>query len=82
MGSDGYIRPCMSTPIQFEKFDMNKSFEEMWNSEKYQNYRRIVNDAEKMDSPCKRCYQSSHCNWNRKTSFLQVNENFAPDWDK
>ena len=82
LGSDGYIRPCMSTPIQFEKFDMNKSFEEMWNSEKYQNYRRIVNDAEKMDSPCKRCYQSSHCNWNRKTSFLQVNENFAPDWDK
>ena len=82
LGSDGYIRPCMSTPIQFIKFDMNKSFEEMWNSEPYQLYRKNVNNAEAMDSPCKRCYQSSHCNWNRKTSFLQMNEEFAPNWNK
>ena len=82
LGSDGYIRPCMSTPVQFGKFDMNKSFEEMWNSKEYQEYRRIVNNQECMDEACKRCYQSSHCNWNRKQSFLQVNEKFAPDWKK
>ena len=80
LGSDGYIRPCMSTPVQFGKFDMNKSFEEMWNSKSYQDYRRNVNCEEKMDSACKRCYQSSHCNWNKKLSFLQVNEDFAPKW--
>ena len=82
LGSDGYVRPCMSTPVQFMKFDPNRKFEEMWNDITYQNYRSIVNDANKMDSPCRRCYQSSHCNWNRKTSFLQMNEEFAPTWKK
>lgn len=82
LGSDGYIRPCMSTPIQFEKFDVNKPFVDIWNSEKYQAYRKIVNDETAMDSPCKRCYQSSHCNWNRKESWLQVEQNFAPKWKK
>lgn len=80
LGSDGYIRPCMSTSVQFGKFDMNKTFEEIWNGDFYQKYRRTVNDAEKMDSACKRCYQSSHCNWNKKISFLQINEEFAPEW--
>lgn len=80
LGSDGYVRPCMSTPIQFFQYDMNKPFMEMWNAPEYQNYRKIVNDQEKMDSPCKRCYQSSHCNWNRKESFIQIGESFSPDW--
>lgn len=82
LGSDGYVRPCMSTPIQFFEYDKSKDFMEMWNSKEYQNYRAIVNDSQKMDSPCKRCYQSSHCNWNRKESFIQVGENFSPDWEK
>lgn len=82
LGSDGYIRPCMSTPVQFMKFDMDKDFKEIWNDEKYQQYREMVNDADNMDDPCKRCYQSSHCNWNRKSAFLQVNEDFAPEWNK
>ena len=82
LGSDGFIRPCMSTPIQFEKFDMNKSFDEMWNSPYYQKYRQIVNDSKNMDDPCKRCYQSSHCNWNKKVTWLQMEQNFAPDWKK
>ena len=79
LGSDGYVRPCMSTPIQFFEYDKSKDFMEMWNSPEYQNYRAIVNDTKKMDSPCKR---SSHCNWNRKESFIQVGENFSPDWEK
>lgn len=82
LGSDGYIRPCMSTARQFEKFDINTPFEKFWNSEDYQLYRRIVNDAVAMEDTCKRCYQSSHCNWNKKMSYLQVNQNFAPEWKK
>lgn len=81
LGSDGFVRPCMSTPIQFFQYDMNKSFMDMWNSEEYQRYRKIVNDTNKMDSPCTRCYQSSHCNWNRKESWIQIGENFSPDWE-
>lgn len=80
LGSDGYVRPCMSTPIQFFQYDQNKSFMEMWNSVEYQQYRRSVNDAKNMDDSCKRCYQSSHCNWNKRESFIQIGENFSPDW--
>jgi MoaA/NifB/PqqE/SkfB family radical SAM enzyme len=82
LGSDGYIRPCMSTPRQFMKFDPNKNFDEFWNCEDYQKYRKIVNECSEMEESCKRCYQSSHCNWNKKMSFLQVNQNFAPEWKK
>ena len=82
LGSDGYVRPCMSTPIHFFEYDKNKDFMEMWNAPEYQKYREIVNDSEKMDSPCRRCYQSSHCNWNKKESFIQVGEHFSPDWEK
>ncbi|RKI43208.1 radical SAM protein [bacterium D16-51] len=80
LGSDGYVRPCMSTPTQFFKYDKNKEFMEMWNAKEYKNYREIVNNTEKMDSPCRRCYQSSHCNWNLKQSFIQIGENFSPEW--
>lgn len=82
IGSDGYVRPCMSTPIKFFKYDASLDFMEMWNSREYQNYRISVNDEEKMDISCKRCYQSSHCNWNKKESFIQIGEQFSPDWEK
>lgn len=81
LGSDGYVRPCMSTPIHFFEYDKKKAFMEMWNAPEYQKYRRIVNNQQEMESPCKRCYQSSHCNWNREESFIQVGENFSPDWE-
>lgn len=82
LGSDGFVRPCMSTPIHFFEFNKDKNFMEMWNAPEYQKYRKIVNNQVEMDSPCKRCYQSSHCNWNRKESFIQVGESFSPDWEK
>jgi radical SAM protein with 4Fe4S-binding SPASM domain len=82
LGSDGFVRPCMSTAQRFFKFDTNKNFMEMWNSEKFQNYRKNVNFAEKMDNPCRRCYQSSHCSWNQRSSYAQYNEEFAPKWEK
>ena len=82
LGSDGYVRPCMSTPVKFEKYDKNKDFMSIWNSSAYQNYRKTVNDEVKMDDPCRRCYQSSHCNWNKRESFIQIGENFSPEWEK
>ena len=82
LGSDGFVRPCMSTPIQFFQYDMNKDFMSYWNAPEYQKYRCVVNDIQHMDDPCRRCYQSSHCNWNRRESFIQVGEHFSPDWEK
>lgn len=82
LGSDGYIRPCQSTPIKFFKFDETKTFEEMWNSTEYQEFRKNVNCSNKMCETCKICYQSSFANWNKKSSFLQIDKNFAPDWEK
>jgi radical SAM protein with 4Fe4S-binding SPASM domain len=82
LGSDGYVRPCMSTPVKFLKYDNKMDFMDIWNCEEYQRYRASVNDNSKMGGPCKRCYQSSHCNWNKKESFIQIGENFSPDWGK
>ena len=79
VGSDGYIRPCMSTSTKFFQYDENLKFMEMWNHECFQEYRKNVN-TENMDSPCKHCYQSSFCNWNKKHSFIQLNNKFSPDW--
>lgn len=82
LGSDGYVRPCMSTPIHFFEYDRNKNFMEMWNATEFKNYRKIVNNQKEMDAPCRRCYQSSHCNWNKKESFIQIGETFSPKWEK
>lgn len=82
LGSDGYVRPCMSTPEKFFHFDEHATFAQMWNDEKFKNFRATVNDEENMPPHCRNCYQSSHCNWNKKESFIQVGMNFAPDWEK
>ena len=80
VGSDGFVRPCMSTSEQFFKLDITKSFEEQWNHPSLQQHRKIVNTQELMTSACRNCYQSSHCNWNRESSFLQIGKNFSPEW--
>ena len=81
LGSDGYVRPCMSTADKFFKYNPKMDFNEIWNSEMYQQYRKAVN-SENMEEHCKNCYQSSHCNWNKKKSYIQVGEVFAPEWEK
>ena len=81
LGSDGYVRPCMSTPTKFFRYDSSIPFMDIWNAPEYQAYRANVNTSN-MDSPCTRCYQSSHCNWNKKSSFIQMGEEFAPKWEK
>lgn len=82
LGSDSWVRPCMSTQAQFFRFDMEKDFFEMWNSPSFQQYRQTVNNSSQMDMPCRHCYQSSHCNWNRRESFLQAGNSFAPVWSE
>lgn len=82
LGSDGYVRPCMSTPVQFFPYEKEKPFMEIWNAKEYRDYREKVNEIAQMDEPCKRCYQSSHCNWNKRESFIQIGEEFSPEWTK
>ena len=80
LGSDGYVRPCMSTPIKLFHIDKYETFEEMWNSHEMVNFRKIVNNEEDMPNPCKNCYQSSFANWNKKSSFYQIGNDFSPEW--
>jgi radical SAM protein with 4Fe4S-binding SPASM domain len=81
LGSDGFVRPCMSTADKFFKFDPDRDFQSIWNSEQFQKHRGTVNSAG-MPENCKNCYQSSHCNWNNKKSYLQIGESFAPAWSE
>lgn len=86
IGSDDSIRPCQSTSLKIGKFSDFTTFEEAWNSQAFQDFRRTVNcnNTKKGEMPiqCKLCYQSSHANWNNKSSFIQVGQAFAPDWEK
>jgi len=79
LGSDGYVRPCMSSSDKFFKYDPSRNFMDIWNAPEYQRYRKTVNSA-KMPKQCRSCYQSSHCNWNNKKSYIQLGEEFAPAW--
>ena len=79
LGSDGFVRPCMSTSEKLFPFQQYAGFSEMWNSEEYQQHRSRVN-GEQMAVSCCNCYQSSHANWNRQEAFLQIGKQFSPDW--
>lgn len=81
LGSDGYVRPCMSTAEKLFHISQYPDFWSMWNSEEYQRHRAVVN-GQKMASNCAVCYQSSFANWNRRESFLQIGNKFSPDWKK
>jgi radical SAM protein with 4Fe4S-binding SPASM domain len=84
LGSDGYVRPCQSTSMKLFHFNKYQNFDEMWNSIEYQDFRKRVNSHEDMPLECKACYQSSHANWNRKSSFVQMETgvDFAPKWER
>ena len=73
LGSDGYVRPCMSTAQKLFHISRYPDFWSMWNAEEYQRHRETVNQ-EGMPVHC--------ANWNKITSFIQIGQNFAPDWDK
>ncbi|WP_432664482.1 radical SAM protein [Wukongibacter baidiensis] len=80
LGSDRFIRPCMSTSEKLLKLDKMKEFNDIWNSEEFKQHRLHVN-SESMKLNCKRCYQSTYCNWNHKNAFIQVGEEFSPSWE-
>ena len=80
LGSDGYVRPCMSTADKFFPYEPERDFMELWNSAEYQQHRKTVNTPN-MPENCRNCYQSSHCNWNNKKSYIQIGETFAPEWE-
>jgi Predicted Fe-S oxidoreductases len=81
LGSDGRFRPCMSTSRQFFPVSPGSDLETIWNSPEYRGHRLTVN-GEGMDENCRRCYQSSCANWNRRHAFIQTDGDFAPDWGK
>lgn len=81
VGSDGFIRPCMSTPDKFFLLDTSKNFFEFWNTLEYQEYRKCTNNEQTMNIACRKCYQSSHCNWNKKEAFIQSGNTFSPKWE-
>ncbi|MDR4508719.1 MAG: radical SAM protein [Candidatus Brocadiaceae bacterium] len=80
IGSDGYVRPCQSISQKLFQISSYNSFMEAWNSKEMIHFRSVVNDEGNMWKGCKSCYQSSHANWNKKSSFLQIGQKFAPDW--
>lgn len=81
VGSDGFIRPCQSSSLKLLEFNFNQSFEQMWNSNEFKDFRQNINTNNESSS-CKKCYQSSFANWNKKESFVQIGQNFAPEWEK
>jgi MoaA/NifB/PqqE/SkfB family radical SAM enzyme len=80
LGSDGFVRPCMSTPIKLFHIDEYETIDEMWNSPEFVRFREQVNDETGMPGSCRSCYQSSFANWNKKSSFYQVGREFSPEW--
>lgn len=82
LGSDGYVRPCQSSAMRLFHYNRYSTFEEMWNSSEFQDFRSRVNAHDSMPEECRRCYQSSHANWNRKEAFIQTSDTFAPEWEK
>lgn len=81
LGSDGYVRPCMSTAQKLFHISKYPDFWSMWNAEELQAFRAEVNRPG-MPVHCRNCYQSSFANWNKKESFIQIGQNFAPDWNR
>lgn len=79
LGSDGFVRPCMSTAEKLFPIQQYVSFLEMWNAQEYQQHRARVN-GERMAASCRSCYQSSYANWNKRASFLQIGKQFSPEW--
>ncbi len=82
VGSDGFIRPCQSSPQKLLHVLEYKTFKELWNSKQLQEFRRTVNDEKLMNKQCYYCYHSTCANWNLVHSFIQLEQNFTPEWKK
>lgn len=80
VGSDGWVRTCQSSSEKL--FDLNKYGDaaDAWNSPQMQDLRGRVNDEKRMSPNCRLCYHSSCANWNLRSSFIQLGQEFAPRW--
>lgn len=81
LGSDGQVRACMSSPDVLFSIDKYSDFDSMWNSIEFQHWRSCVNTPQTMPRSCRRCYQSSHANWNNRYAYIQMDNVFAPKWE-
>ncbi len=79
ISSDLAFRPCMSTNQTLGTLNMNKTLEEQWNNNHYQDMRQRVN-ADNMPLQCRRCYQATFANWNKYKSYYQTGEEFSHEW--
>lgn len=81
IGSDGYVRPCVSSGCKLYHIDDCRSFDDIWNHEELKRYRKTNNDIISMPPDCSRCYHSSCGNWNNLHAFIQIQEHFSPEWE-
>ncbi|MDR2198914.1 MAG: radical SAM protein [Deltaproteobacteria bacterium] len=79
LGSDGFVRPCMSTSKKFFHINDASDFITAWQSQQFVEHRKSVNSFSTTPE-CENCYQSSFANWNKKESFIQTDFEFAPEW--
>lgn len=79
IGSDGRIRPCVSSDEQMHSIQ-DSDLMSSWNQKGLREYRETVNLTGRMNDTCKRCYHSSCANWNQRSSFIQTGAQFAPEW--
>ena len=82
LGSDGYIRPCMSTPIKLFHIGDCDKFDTTWNHAGFQHFRSVINRGDCESVSCQKCYQSSFANWNQQHAFIQTGMDFSPQWNK
>lgn len=75
IGSDGFVRPCMSNSERLVSIESIHCFDDLWNHEKMRDLRK------NMTPECQHCYHSSCANWNKKTSFIQLSTALLPEWE-
>lgn len=80
IGSNGYIRPCVSAAEELFHLASQSDFVQIWNHPQLSAYRHAVNDPQLMTVECRKCYHSTCANWNKKQSFIQTGECFSPQW--
>lgn len=82
VGSDGSVRPCVSSTDQLFTLETAMDFDSIWNHVRLQEYRKSLNQLIKEAAPCQTCYHSSCANWNREQSFMQIDQPILPDWSR
>ncbi len=81
IGSDGFLRPCQSSSQKLVHVSKYQFLEILWNCAELQNLRRTVNEERSMPRQCYNCYHSTSANWNLEHSFVQIEKDFAPQWE-